>query len=136
MHLFTRFSRFMSFLAGHPLMFGSAVGLVILWAASGPFFHYSNTWQLAINTSTTVVTFLMVFLIQHNQNRDSAAIQVKLNEIIRVMEGAENKLLNAEDKTIEELEELKKTYVEAAMKAQEDVQETHAQQREARSAID
>jgi low affinity Fe/Cu permease len=126
----------MSFLAGHPLMFGSAVGLVILWAASGPFFHYSNTWQLAINTSTTVVTFLMVFLIQHNQNRDSAAIQVKLNEIIRVMEGAENKLLNAEDKTIEELEELKKTYVEAAMKAQEDVQETHAQQREARSAID
>jgi low affinity Fe/Cu permease len=117
MHLFSRFSKFISFLAGHPLMFGTAVAFVILWALSGPFFHYSNSWQLAINTSTTVVTFLMVFLIQHNQNKDSAAIQVKLNEIIKVMEGAENQLLNAEDKTLEELEELKKAYVEVARKA-------------------
>jgi len=101
-------------------MFCTAVSLVLLWAISGPIFHYSNTWQLAINTSTTVVTFLMVFIIQHNQNRDAAAIQVKLNELIRVLEGAENKLLNAEDKTMEELEELKRSYVEAALKAQEE----------------
>jgi low affinity Fe/Cu permease len=116
---FSRFSRFVSLVTGHPVMFLTAVVAVAAWALTGPFFHYSNTWQLAINTTTTIVTFLMVFVIQHNQNRDAAAIQLKLNEIIRVMEGAENHLLNAEDKTMEELGDLKKAYSEVARRAEE-----------------
>jgi len=101
-------------------MFLTAVGAVALWAIFGPVFHFSNTWQLAINTTTTIVTFLMVFVIQHNQNRDAAAIQVKLSEIIKALEGAENHLLNAEDKTMEELGNLKKAYSEVAKQAEEE----------------
>src|SRR6195952_2609779 len=83
---------------------------IIVWAVTGPMFHYSDTWQLVINTGTTIVTFLMVFLIQNTQNRDMSALHLKLDELIRVNEDARNKLMNLEDLTEEELEKLKGTF--------------------------
>jgi low affinity Fe/Cu permease len=85
-------------------VFIAAVLTVVVWAATGPMFHYSDTWQLVINTGTTIVTFLMVFLIQNTQNRDTLAVQVKLAELIIAVKGAQNRLANAEDLTEEELE--------------------------------
>ena len=96
--------------AGHPIAFLIAVVLVLLWALSGPLFGYSDTWQLVINTSTTIVTFLMVFLIQHTQNRDTLAIQLKLAELIMAGKDAENRLATAEDLSEDELEELHEGY--------------------------
>jgi low affinity Fe/Cu permease len=96
--------------AGHPLAFLTAVVLVLIWAFTGPMFHYSDTWQLVINTSTTIVTFLMVFLIQHTQNRDTLAVQLKLAELIMAATGAEDRLATAEDLSEEELEEMHKDY--------------------------
>jgi len=92
--------------AGKPVTFLIAVGMVIIWAATGPFFHYSDTWQLVINTSTTIITFLMVFLIQNTQNRDTMALQLKLSELIIAVEAAENRFAQAEDLSDEELQEL------------------------------
>ena len=92
--------------AGKPTVFLIAVAVVVIWAATGPLFGYSDTWQLVINTSTTIVTFLMVFLIQNTQNRDTLALQLKLSEIILVLRDAENKLAVAEDMSEEELEQL------------------------------
>jgi len=96
--------------AGHPLAFLTAVLLVLIWALTGPLFAYSDTWQLVINTSTTIVTFLMVFLIQHTQNRDTLAVQLKLAELIMAANDAENRLATAEDLSEEELEELHKDF--------------------------
>ena len=96
--------------AGHPLAFLTAVLLVLIWAVTGPLFAYSDTWQLVINTSTTIVTFLMVFLIQHTQNRDTMAVQLKLAELIMAANEAENRLATAEDLSEEELEELHKDF--------------------------
>jgi low affinity Fe/Cu permease len=93
----------MSRTLGHPQAFGIAVFILIIWAISGPFFHFSDTWQLVINTGTTIITFLMVFLIQNTQNRDSEAMQVKLDELIRAIRQADNKILDAEDLTEEDL---------------------------------
>src|SRR3954469_14536691 len=92
--------------AGHPMTFSTAVGLIVVWAATGPIFQYSDTWQLIINTGTTIVTFLMVFLIQNSQNRDGAAIQVKLDELIRVS-AAKNFFVGIEHLTDEEIERLR-----------------------------
>jgi low affinity Fe/Cu permease len=100
---------------GRAWVFGLALGVVIVWAIRGPFFGFSDTWQLVINTGTTIVTFLMVFLIQNAQNRDNAAIQVKLNELIRVGK-AQNSFVGVEHLTEEELEEIRAT-VEARAKA-------------------
>ncbi len=97
-------------LAGKPLTFLIAVSVVLIWAATGPLFGYSDTWQLVINTSTTIVTFLMVFLIQHTQNRDTLAIQLKLSELIMAVQEAENKIAAAEDLSEEELQQLHKEY--------------------------
>jgi low affinity Fe/Cu permease len=103
---FSRFSHTISVWTGHPLAFLVAVLLVIVWVLTGPIFHYSDTWQLVINTGTTIVTFLMVFLIQNTQNRDTLAIQLKLSELVLAMKGAENKFAAIEDLSDEELEEL------------------------------
>lgn len=100
---FRKFSQAVANVTGTPLSFGVAVTIVLVWAVSGPFFHYSDTWQLVINTGTTVVTFLMVFLIQSTQNRDTLTIQLKLDELIRATNDARNTLVDLEDMTDEEL---------------------------------
>jgi low affinity Fe/Cu permease len=107
---FTRFASQMATVAGHYQTFLAAILVIIIWAVSGPFFGFSDTWQLVINTGTTVVTFLMVFLIQNTQNRDARAMHLKLDEIIRSIEAADNAIIQAEDETDEELAELKRKY--------------------------
>jgi low affinity Fe/Cu permease len=114
---YTRFSRASSHLAGRPFTFALMTFLVLAWAVSGPIFGYSDTWQLTINTATTIITFLMVFLIQATQNRDSEAIQIKLDEIIRAQQGAHNALLNLEELEDDELNRLRASYLQLAEKA-------------------
>ena len=114
---FTRFSKVASRATGRPVTFAIAIFLVLAWALSGPLFDFSDTWQLVINTSTTVVTFLMVFLIQSTQNRDSEAMQVKLDELIRNAKGAQNELLDLEELEEEELDRIRATYQAMAEKA-------------------
>lgn len=101
-------------LAGNYLTFLAAVGLVVIWAVSGPFFGFTETWQLVINTGTTIVTFLMVFLIQNTQNRDSEALHLKLDEIIKAISQADDSLMAAEDATEQELQQLKEKYRQLA----------------------
>jgi low affinity Fe/Cu permease len=103
---FAQFAHGTSLWTGHPYAFLIAVGVVLVWAVLGPIFNYSDTWQLVINTGTTIVTFLMVFLIQNTQNRDTLAIQIKLSELVLAVKGAENKFAAIEDLTDEELESL------------------------------
>jgi low affinity Fe/Cu permease len=110
--------------SGKPATFALCCVVVVIWAVSGPFFHYSDTWQLVINTGTTIVTFLMVFLIQNTQNRDGAALQAKLDELIRVTGAARNDLVGIERKPEEKLEELRADCETAAEEA------SGAQQRE------
>lgn len=107
---FSRFSSYLSTVTGRPVSFVLAVALVLAWAVTGPLFGYSDTWQLVINTSTTIVTFLMVFLIQNTQNRDTAAMHIKLDELIRAMEGAHNALLDLEELDEKELVRFRKRY--------------------------
>jgi low affinity Fe/Cu permease len=114
---FTRFAKWTARTSGHPSTFSLAVGVILLWAITGPIFKFSDTWQLVINTATTVVTFLMVFLIQNTQNRDGTAVQLKLDELIRAIRGAQNSVLSLEDMTEEELERLKAQYSQLAERA-------------------
>jgi low affinity Fe/Cu permease len=107
----------MARLSGRPRAFALATGTVVAWAVTGPLFRYSDTWQLTINTGTTIVTFLMVFLIQNTQNRDAEAVQVKLDELIRVTEGAHNALLDLEDLDESELERIRARYEALAERA-------------------
>jgi low affinity Fe/Cu permease len=109
-HLFSQLASRTAHLAGKPLTFLLAVAVVLGWAISGPFFGFSDTWQLVINTSTTIITFLMVFLIQNTQNRDTLALQLKLAELIIAMRGAKDDLATAEDLSEEDLERLHETY--------------------------
>ena len=111
---FTRFAKATSRLAGRPVTFAAVVVVVIAWALAGPFFGFSDTWQLAINTATTIVTFLMVFLIQATQNRDAEAIQIKLDEIIRSQDRAHNALLDLEELDEEDLVKVRENYLELA----------------------
>jgi low affinity Fe/Cu permease len=105
---FARFAHETARLSGKPMTFLICVLGVVIWAATGPYFHYSDTWQLVINTSTTIVTFLMVFLIQNTQNRDALAIQIKLSELIIAMKGAPNRIALIDQLSDEELERLQR----------------------------
>jgi low affinity Fe/Cu permease len=111
---FRRFAHRTSEIVGRSQTFFVAAMVIVVWAVTGPIFHFSDTWQLVINTGTTIVTFLMVFLIQNTQNRDSAALHLKLDELIRVNETARNKLLDLEDLTEAELEHLKGSFTRLA----------------------
>lgn len=104
-------------ISGRPLTFSLAVGVILIWIVTGPLFDFSDTWQLVINTGTTIVTFLMVFLIQNTQNRDTEAIQVKLDELIRVTNGAHNVLLDLEELEEEELDAFREKYEALAKSA-------------------
>ncbi len=114
---FDHFCRFASEISGRAVAFNCALGIIIFWMLSGPLFGFSDTWQLIINTATTIVTFLMVFLIQHTQNRENQAIHVKLDELIRAQEGARNDLLDLEILEEKELKLLHEYYVSLAKNA-------------------
>ena len=118
---FARFSRWTARATGQPAAFGIAMLTIVVWVATGPIFHFSDTWQLVINTSTTIVTFLMVFLIQNTQNRDTAALHLKMDELIRSMDGAHNALMDLEELTVEELDRLRARYEELARRSREEL---------------
>ena len=141
-----RISSFATRWTGSSWAFATAVLVIVAWAATGPIFGYSDTWQLVINTGTTIVTFLMVFLIQRGQNKDSMAIQLKLNELVAAMNGASNRLINVEDLTEEEVKILHQHYcklVELAEKDEklteshsvEDAEDDHADKMAARRKV-
>ena len=118
---FTRFAKAASRATGRPVTFILAVIVIALWAFTGPLFHFSDTWQLVINTSTTIITFLMVFLIQNTQNRDTEALQIKLDELIRAMESAHNALLDLEELDDNELDVIREDYEALARKARNEL---------------
>ena len=120
---FTRFAKWTAHMTGRPATFTIAVVIIIGWAATGPLFSYSDTWQLVINTGTTIITFLMVFLIQNTQNRDSEAIQVKLDELIRAMQGAHNVLLDLEELEETDLNRIRNNYERLAQRAREELRQ-------------
>ena len=105
--LFTRIATWIATASGQPLTFMIALGIIVVWAVTGPLFHYSDTWQLIINTGTTIVTFLMVFLIQNSQNRDGAAIQAKLDELLRAVDKARGAFIGIEHLTDKEIEKIR-----------------------------
>jgi low affinity Fe/Cu permease len=124
---FTRFARWTAGHAGRPSAFLLAVLVIAAWAISGPIYHFSDTWQLVINTGTTIVTFLMVFLIQNTQNRDSQAIHLKLDELIRAKKGARNSLLDLDDLSDEELARIRMSFARIAAKAKDEVKDGTAE---------
>lgn len=119
-HLFLQFAKWTSLFTGHPCAFLLAVFIIAAWLLTGPVFGFSDTWQLVINTATTIITFLMVFLIQNTQNRDTQALQIKLDELIRATKG-HNALMNLEELTPQELGELKHRYELLAERARQDL---------------
>ncbi len=116
---FTRLAKAAARFTGRPLCFMLAVLLVLVWIVTGPLFAFSNTWQLVINTGTTIITFLMVFLIQNTQNRDTEAMQIKLDELIRATQGANNRLLDLEELEDRELEAFRDSYESLAQEARD-----------------
>ncbi|MBA2250488.1 MAG: low affinity iron permease family protein [Chitinophagaceae bacterium] len=125
---FNRFSNIVTKATGKPIAFIMAVLIILVWGITGPIFHFSDTWQLVINTGTTIITFLMVFVIQHSQNKDTTAIQLKLNELIAANSDASNRLVAIEDLTEHELETIKKyyTHLSESAKTGADVYSTHS----------
>lgn len=119
--LFTLLSQKAAYYTGHPTTFFVAAGIVVLWGASGPIFGFNDTWQLVINTGTTIITFLMVFLIQSTQNRDTAAMQLKLDELIRATKGAHVVLLDLEELGEDQLEKIRKQYEKLAHQARSNI---------------
>ncbi len=113
-HVFTRFAKWTAHYTGKPITFIGAVLIILIWAITGPIFKFSDTWQLVINTGTTIITFLMVFLIQNTQNRDTEALQIKLDEIIRSIKGARNEVLELEELDEKELDEIREEYLDLA----------------------
>ncbi|HEX5153858.1 MAG TPA: low affinity iron permease family protein [Parafilimonas sp.] len=126
--LFDKFSSKITKVTGKPISFIIAFLVIIVWAISGPLFGFSDTWQLVINTGTTIITFLMVFVIQQSQNKDTIALQIKMNELIASSENASNRLIDVEDLTPEELETLKRFYIQLAKLAakETDIKATHS----------
>ncbi len=124
---FARFAHYVATVTGRSVAFFLAVATIVIWGLTGPVFGYSDTWQLVINTATTIVTFLMVFVIQNTQNRDTAAMHIKLDELIRAMKGARNTLLNLEDISDEELEQLRASFNRIAEKAKNGHGDTETQ---------
>jgi len=125
---FDKFSSKVTKVTGKPIAFILACVIIIVWAVTGPLFHFSDTWQLVINTGTTIITFLMVFVIQQSQNKDTIALQIKLNELIASSQTASNRLIDVEDLTPQELETLKKFYIQLARLAakETDIKATHS----------
>ena len=117
---FQRFARTVVRTSGHPTAFILAIGVVVIWALAGPFSRFNNTWLLVINTAATIITFLMIFLIRNAQNRESEAVQLKLDELIRATKAARNTLLDIEELTEEELDRIKARFERLARKARED----------------
>ena len=125
---FERFAYGITRFAGSTSAFLTALVLIVLWLVLGPVFHYSSTWQLAVNTGTTIVTFLMVFLIQRSQNKESLAVQLKLNEVVAALQGASNRLVNVEDLDEDDLQTLHKHYRSLAemAKREGDIRQSHS----------
>lgn len=125
---FNSFSNAVTKATGRPIAFILATLVIIVWAVTGPIFHFSDTWQLVINTGTTIITFLMVFVIQHSQNKDTVAIQLKLNELIAANREASNRLIAVEDLNDEELDVIKKFYIHLSQlaKTEKNVFKTHS----------
>jgi low affinity Fe/Cu permease len=119
--LFDRFAKWTSRTVGHPVTFATAVLIIVVWAITGPIFAFNNTWQLAINTGTTIITFLIVFLIQNTQTRDGTAVQLKLDELIRAIQGAHNGLLDLEELSDEDLARLRAHFEALARVSREDL---------------
>jgi low affinity Fe/Cu permease len=115
---FQSFSNKVTKATGSPVAFTAAIAVIIIWAVTGPIFKFSDTWQLVINTGTTIITFLMVFVIQHSQNKDTIALHLKLNELIAATKTASNRLIDAEDLTDEELDTIKKFYIQLSKLSQ------------------
>jgi low affinity Fe/Cu permease len=124
--LLERFSRNVTEATGTSTAFIIALLVIIIWLVTGPLFHFSDSWQLVINTGTTIVTFLMVFLIQRSQNKDALAIHLKLNEIVAALEGASNRLIDVEDLTEDEIKTLHSHYQSLVAMAKEDVKLTQS----------
>ena len=114
---FSRFAKWTARVSGHPTTFGLALLIILIWGITGPLFKFSDTWQLVINTSTTIITFLMVFLIQNTQNRDAEAMQLKLDELIRAIGGAQNALLDLEEMDEVHLDKVRESYQKLASAA-------------------
>jgi low affinity Fe/Cu permease len=127
-HRFERLALVITHFTGSTAAFLVALGVILLWLLLGPVFHYSNTWQLVVNTGTTVVTFLMVFLIQRSQNKEALAVQLKLNEVVAALQGASNRLVNVEDLEEDDLEVLHKHYTSLAemAKREGDIRQSHS----------
>jgi low affinity Fe/Cu permease len=123
---FARFARATARITGRPIAFLVASAIIVVWLLTGPVFHYSDTWQLVINTGTTIITFLMVFLIQNTQNRDAEAVQVKLDELIRATQGAHNALLDLEELEERELDQIRAEYAQLAKRARDRLREGEA----------
>jgi low affinity Fe/Cu permease len=121
-HWFGQSAKWAARETGHPRAFAMALAVIVVWAMTGPLFGFSDTWQLVINTGTTIVTFLMVFLIQNTQNRDTGAMQAKLDELIRATQGAHNALLDLEELEEDEIEHIRKNYRELAAVARKEIQ--------------
>ncbi len=120
---YSRFAKAASHFCGRPRVFATAVFIILVWVVTGPIFHFSDTWQLVINTGTTIITFLMVFLIQNTQNRDTEAIQIKLDELIRITQGAHNALLDLEELEEESLDAFREKYQALAKAARKQLSE-------------